>query len=193
MQKRNMLVCGIGINDADYNVRKGSRVSNKICPFYARWADMIKRCYSEKHKLKSPTYIGCSVCEEWLTFSNFKRWMETQDWQGKDLDKDLLVTGNKVYSPETCVFLDQEINKFTSARDSMRGKYPLGVWFHAINKRFIAECRSPFTGKRGHVGCFDCPEEAHRAWRKRKHELACQLADLQTDDRISNALRKRYA
>ena len=73
---------------------------------------MLQRCYSESHLVRQPTYKGCSVCEEWLTFSNFKSWMEQQDWEGKQLDKDLLVYKNKIYSPETCVFVSSVINSF---------------------------------------------------------------------------------
>lgn len=192
MGSKNKLLFGVGVNDANYSIRKGPRGNNIVCRFYVRWADMIKRCYSTKHQAKRPTYIGCTVCHEWLTFSKFKTWMEKQDWEGKELDKDILVKGNKVYSPETCAFISKDLNKFTSERCASRGNHPLGVWFHAQNKNYVAECRNPFTKKRGHIGCFDCPHEAHQAWRKRKHELACQLADLQSDQRVAKALRTRY-
>lgn len=186
------LVCGVGINDADYAVRPRVNGKQVMCPFYQVWGHMLQRCYSEKYQSRQPTYIGCYVCDEWLTFSNFKSWMMMQDWQGKQLDKDLLVNGNKVYSPENCVLVSGITNSFTTDRGAFRGEWPIGVSFHERNGKFEAHCNNPFTKKLEHLGCFSYPEQAHLAWKKRKHELACRLAELQTDERASNALRTRY-
>ena len=197
--KRKKLVYGFGINDADYVIDKreiinGKRVVVWKCPFYTSWSGMLQRCYSEAYHHKKPTYRGCKVCDEWLIFSNFKRWMEQQDWQGKHLDKDLLVTGNKVYSPDTCVFIHRKINSFVTDNSSVRGQYMVGVcWFKQYNK-FRADCHNPFTGKQDYLGLFTDELEAHLAWKAKKHEFACQLADSEyvTDERLANALRTRY-
>ena len=153
---------------------------------------MLERCFCRKFKERKPTYIGCYVCDDWLVFSNFRSWMEQQDWQGKHLDKDILVVGNKVYSPDTCVFIDAKVNTFPEDHGSARGDYPLGVCLVKTNGNFRAKCRNPFTKKTEHLGYFNCPEKAHLAWKKRKHELACMLADDQPDLRVANALRTRY-
>lgn len=104
------LIYGVGVNDSDYKVNptvKGKRVK---CPFYMKWRNMIARCYSSAyHKIK-PSYKGCVVCSEWLSFSNFKSWMIKQDWKGKQLDKDIVKLGNKEYSPSTCVFVSNSVN-----------------------------------------------------------------------------------
>jgi hypothetical protein len=118
--------------------------------------------------------------------------MELQCWQGKELDKDLLVKGNKVYSPSTCVLVSPLTNGFTLDCRASKGDWPIGVSFHKQHKRFGSRCQNPFTKRLEHLGYFNCPEQAHEAWRKRKHELACQLADLQTDERVAAALRTRY-
>lgn len=118
--------------------------------------------------------------------------MEVQSWQGKQLDKDLLVKGNKFYSPENCVFVDRVTNSFTIDRGANRGVWPLGVSFDKRDVKFRAQCSNPFTKKNENLGYFTCSDEAHQAWKKRKHELACQLADLQTDKRVAAALRTRY-
>lgn len=186
------LVYGVGVNDADYAVQPVVNGRQVMCPFYRAWSNMLERCYSEKYQARQPTYIGCAVYDEWLTFSSFKAWMEKQDWKGKELDKDLLVRGNKVYSPETCVFVDKLTNNFTLDSGATRGEWPIGVYFHNRNGKFQARCRSPFSGKWEHVGCFTCPEQGYRAWKRRKHELACQLADSQKDSRVAEALRSMY-
>lgn len=187
------LIHGVGVNNANYHVtwyEDGRRV---ICPIYSVWRAMIRRCYSEKHHAKARTYIGCSVCPEWLTFSNFKDWMSRQDWKGKEIDKDILVKGNKVYSPENCAFVCHVTNRFVEDSASTRGKYPVGVSFNVQMSKVQSNCGNPFTNKREYLGLFDCQNEAHLAWKKRKHELALQLADLQDDDRVAAALRLRYA
>lgn len=192
MTEKKSLVYGVGINDACYAVKPVVNGRRACCPFYRVWMDMLMRCYDEKRKKIQPTYAGCSVCGEWLTFSNFKRWMERQDWQGKEIDKDLLVVGNKVYSPDTCVFVSSMTNSFTVDCGASRGEFPVGVSFNKQRGKVRARCSNPFTGKTEHLGYFSCPDQAHQAWRRRKHELACKLADLQTDSQVAAALRARY-
>lgn len=185
-------VYGVGINDADYPVQPTVSGKKVICQFYQKWQSMMQRCYSEKYKQGKPTYAGCTVCAEWLKFSNFRAWMEAQDWKGKHLDKDLLVSGNKVYSPETCVFVTQQVNSFMNDHASVRGEFPTGVCWHIGKKKYESHCSNPFTKKYEHLGVYDCPNEAHLAWRRRKNEFACALADLQPDNRVAEALRVRY-
>lgn len=186
-------IYGVATNDADYLVQQRVNGKHVMCPFYARWKHMLWRCYCSKHQARQPTYIGCTVCDEWLTFTNFKRWMENQHWKDKQLDKDLLVEGNKVYSPENCVFVDSTTNSFILINDTSRGEWPVGVYLNKAKKKFQASCRNPITKTREHLGYFTDPHEAHLAWRKRKHELACILAEQQSDPRAAHALRTRYS
>jgi len=196
--KKNKLVCGVGINDADYLIEKKSRIDGKqkqvwICPFYRVWQNMLSRCYSDIVQEIHPTYIDCLVTEEWLIFSNFREWMITQNWEGKQLDKDLLIQSNKIYSPETCVFVDRVTNIFITDSGASRGAWSIGVSWNKQAKKFKSGCSNPFIKKYEYLGLFTCPNQAHQAWRKRKHEHACQLADLQSDPRVAQALRIRYA
>ena len=77
---------------------------------YRKWSDMLMRCYSEKYLTKYPTYKGCSVCKEWLNFQTFAAWGEVNWIEGYDLDKDIKVEGNRIYSPESCMFVSREDN-----------------------------------------------------------------------------------
>jgi hypothetical protein len=187
------LVCGKGINDSDYLVSPIKNGKQYRCKFYSTWKSMLERCYDEKYQERFSSYLGCSVCDEWLTFSKFKAWMEKQDWQGMVLDKDILTIGNKIYSAGNCVFIDANLNSFVTENKSNKGDYPVGVAFHKGNGLFISRCSNPLSSRRESLGYFVDANKAHQAWRKRKHELACQLADLQTDERVANALRTRYA
>jgi hypothetical protein len=195
------LVYGVGVNDADYVTRKVEtiEVNGKqkqklvwICPYYRAWKNMLMRCYSTKYQERHPTYKGCSVSEEWLRFSNFRRWMEKQDWEGMQLDKDLLFESNKEYSKETCVFVTKAVNMFTIDSGAARGEWLIGVcWDKGVGK-FKSSCRNTFIKKQEHLGYFTCEEEAHQLWLKRKLELAHLLAAEQTDERVAKALIERY-
>lgn len=195
-------VYGVGINDADYVTQKSetvSRVGEKQkqkliweCPYYRRWVQVLARCYSERLKETYLSYIGCYAVDEWLTFSNFKSWMETQDWEGKELDKDLLVRGNKVYGPSSCVFVDKIVKTFTLESNASRGQYKIGVCWNNHREKFLSTCRNPFTKRQENLGHFDTEDEAHAAWLQRKTELAHILAAEQTDPRVAKALIDRY-
>jgi hypothetical protein len=197
MTYNRKLLQGVGINDAKYAVKlsqvvDGVRKKLWVCPYYSRWEGMLQRCYSPKYLERRPTYKGCRVCEEWLTFSNFKAWMEIQDWEGKHLDKDILVDGNKIYSPETCVFILPIINSFILDSSGVRGKLPLGV---SINENCIrSRCSDPFKIRGYHIGYFKTPEEAYQAWRERKHQYAVELANSEyvTDERVKKVLLTKY-
>lgn len=197
MSKKEKKVFGIGVNDSPDPVYRYEKVNGKwkrvwICPYYSTWKNMLHRCRSANLKTVRPTYTNCSFHDEWVYFMTFKHWMSQQDWIGKHLDKDILVEGNKLYSPETCRFVDKDLNMFLTDSLASRGKWPLGVGWKEANKKFQANCQNPFTKKQEYLGLFDCPHEAHKAWRKRKHELACQWADIQTDPLIAKALRERF-
>ena len=197
-KKKEKKVYGVGVNDSPEPVQRFEKVDGKkkqvwVCPYYVVWKDMLKRCYYEPYLKKKPTYIGCSVCDDWVYFMTFKAWMMSQDFEGKHLDKDILFEGNKVYSPETCRFVEARVNTFLVDSGAIRGAWPLGVYWKKDNGKFKAQCNNPFTKKREHLGYFTDPQAAHEAWRKRKYELALALADLQTDPLIAQSLRLRFA
>jgi hypothetical protein len=200
MTKR--LVYGVGINDADYTVQinefsgidsKGKKIYKLawMCPFYSTWHNMLLRCYSAVYHKKQPTYIDCEVQDSWLRFSNFKKWMLAQDWEGKELDKDILFPENKVYSEDYCVFVTKQINTFFSERGAERGEYPIGVGLHKQSGLYRARCGDT-EGGRYNLGYFKTPEEAHKAWLQCKLEQARILASKQTDVRVAKAIVARY-
>jgi len=203
IMKPKKLVHGVGINDAGYATQRfetivcsdGKRKQKFVwrCPYYRVWKSVLERCYSEKYQKRHPTYKGCSVSEEWHTFSNFRAWMEKQDFEGKHLDKDLLFEGNKVYSAETCVFVAGVVNTFTNDRAAARGEWQIGLYWHKPSEKFLAQCSNPFTNKKEHLGYFTYEQQAHEAWRKRKLELAHELAAIQEDPRVAVALVDRYS
>lgn len=197
MKTNKKLVYGVGINDADYRVHEFERIGEKLnlmwrCPFYSFWTEMLRRVYSKKMHAKYPNYEQCTLVDEWHVFSNFRKWAIGQPWEGNQLDKDILKQGNKLYSPDTCIFIPQNLNTFLTDRAAKRGDHPIGVYFQKSAGKYKARCSNPFTGEYEYLGLYVDSSDAHEAWRKRKHELACQYADMQIDQRIANALRLRF-
>lgn len=161
------LVYGVAINDADYAVRithqeNGKAIQDWICPFYKTWFSMLTRCYSESYKKNYANNYECTISKEWLKFSNFKSWMESQDWVGKQLDKDILIPFNKEYSPTRCVFVSQELNKFFNLHKNRKSKTMIGVTKNCRGSRYTS-CIS-IKGKTKSLGGFPTEIDAHMAW-----------------------------
>ena len=98
---------------------------------YVKWHGILDRCYKKSLKTKYPTYSGiCSTCEEWHNYQNFAEWFYNNYYdigEGRmHLDKDILVPGNKIYSPETCIFVPQRINMLLLNKPNKRG-LPNGI------------------------------------------------------------------
>lgn len=182
------LLCGVGTNNADYPVKPRN---NKQCPYHRVWSNMISRCYSDSYRARFSAYIGCSVVDDWLTFSNFKTWMEQQDWEGKQLDKDLLKEGNKVYGPDTCVFITRQLNTFLTGGSSNSEGRGSGVSM-STNGKFITQVGAGST-RTSYVGTFDTEELAIKAYYQRRYELAVEYAIVHSDPRVSSELLRRYA
>jgi hypothetical protein len=128
---------------------------------YSIWNNMKRRCSHEHYKSEHPTYRDVYLCDEWVVFDNFYNWVLSQNWGGLSLDKDLLTEGNKVYSPDTCLFIDQSLNKFITLRGAMRGDHPLGVNYKKSHDAFVSQIME--GGKKVHLGVYLTPFEAHKA------------------------------
>lgn len=140
-----------------------------------KWRNMIRRCYSEDYLEQNPTYRECSVCSEWLTFSNFERWVAEQgieDLKEYDLDKDLLSKGAKIYSPETCCFLPHSLNVLLASCNSKKDELPMGVY-----KRDSGTYRALVGfGDKKRFAPFSSIETAFSAYKDAKEAYVKQLA-----------------
>ena len=153
--------------------------NNKSTKCYNTWNNMLKRCYDEKVHKKYPTYIGCSVCEEWHNFQNFAKWYEENYYEVEGevmcLDKDILCKNNKIYSPSTCIFVPKSINSLFVKSDSSRGSLPIGVqWDKKHNKYRI---QTHINKKLTTVKRVDTIEEAFDIYKKIKEDEIKYVAD----------------
>lgn len=135
---------------------------------------MLNRCYSGKY----PTYEDCYVCEEWLNYQNFAEWFYQNyyevDNEIMNLDKDILYKGNKVYSPETCVFVPQRINTLFIKSNKIRGDLPIGVT--SKNNKFMTRCKNG-QNEKIYLGTFNTIEEAFKSYKEYKEKLIEQTAN----------------
>lgn len=184
---RKSLVYGHGINDL------GGKPE-----WYDVWRGVLRRSFDEKFFERRPTYVGTTVCEEWLTFSAFSRWMNDNGgiFGVTQIDKDIIKPGNKHYSPETCVCVSSALNNILTMSGNGRSQYGIGVRIQKSG-RFGAEIR--IDGKTAYLGTYDIAEEASNAYVLKKCEILHETAELQTDERIKQGLllhaidiRKKY-
>ena len=174
---------GIAVNDMPYRVD----ANGVTCPYFSKWSAMINRCYSLRSIKFRPSYLYCYVCSDWLLFSNFRKWMKTQDWKGKFLDKDLLIQGNLVYSPDTCIFVSRAINNIWVKPKNINNKYLLGVAWNKTAKKFRAACC--VNGEPVHIGLFDNELDAHKAYRNFKYTYVKAVSETQPEPIRSALLR----
>lgn len=180
-------LCGIGV------IGKGkydSKTTINGVNIYRIWVGMVKRCYCAITLKNSPSYLGCSVDESFLSFQVFAEWCLSQNFlkKGFQLDKDLLVRGNRVYSAETCCFLPKDLNDVLSYRKNSKSKYLIGVSCNSEG-RFISKIGLP--NKQKYLGTYDTAELAFYVYKEAKEsyikELANQYKD-QIDPRAYSAL-----
>lgn len=117
-----MSVGFIGVGD--YKVS----LSGAHTPAYACWKAMITRCYSGVYHNGKPTYLECKVSPEWQNFQVFAEWYYNQpNHLIFELDKDILIKGNKTYSENTCCMVPSVLNALLTKRHLHRGLLPIGV------------------------------------------------------------------
>jgi hypothetical protein len=162
------------IGEGKYNTRHDSKDTLQ----YTTWYSMMQRCCDEKYKKKYPTYKECSVVDEWHNFQNFAKWYDENfyevDGEKMCLDKDILFKGNKVYSPETCIFTPHKINTLFIKSDSKRGSLPLGVVYNKKINRYIA---GEGNSKNKYIGSFKNPTDAFESYKSRKLSTIRNVAD----------------
>lgn len=140
------------------------------------WKSMMGRAYSDKVKKRQPRYKDCCVSEEWHNFQNFKRWYieNFKSYMGLwHLDKDILIKGNKTYSPETCCFVPRDINLLFTKQEKNRGDLPIGV-FKDNGKLRVSLTKFK---KSVYFSGFSTPAEAFNKYKEEKEKYIKEVAD----------------
>lgn len=189
----NKLVCGIGFNDRKYP----TCINDTIVEEYEAWRGMLRRCTKE-YWSKFPTYAGTTCSENFKSYSFFYEWCNRQIGFGdKDeggrcwqLDKDLLINRNKLYSECTCIFVPQRINLLLIKCKASRGEWSVGVNWNKRDKKFQSSC-SIGHSKKKNLGSFNTAQEAFQTYKTFKEALIKEVAESyksQLDPRAYTAL-----
>ena len=173
-------VYGVGVTGCKYPISINCELTRE----YVLWHSMLCRCFDERFKEAQPTYKNVSCCKEWLNFEVFYEWLHSQEnfdkWLNEnkwDLDKDIIVKNNNIYSPEVCCLVPQNVNCLFLKRKADRGELPIGVV--RVKELFEVSCSNPFTGKAERLGKYKTVEEAFVAYKQYKENIIKKVAEIE--------------
>ena len=186
-----------GHGDVFGTVADISEISRQYDCNYTVWYSMLQRCHNSKIHKQKPTYSGCAISDNFKSLTYFLDWAKQQvghnsrDGEGRkfNLDKDILIKGNKVYSEDTCCFIPGEINVLFGSSRATRGANPVGVYYDKVRENYQAYVR--VNGKKCALGRYTTSEEAFYAYKKAKEAHIKDVANKwkeQIDIRVYNAL-----
>ena len=132
------------------------------------WHSMFKRCYDPLPRYSA--YNDCQVHELWHDFQNFAKFYLDNGHPKWELDKDLLIKGNKIYGPDTCLYLPTELNGYIKNNKSRRGEYLIGVSLSYKGDSYIAKCRND-EGKQINLGRYSTEMEAFLKYKEFKESV----------------------
>lgn len=171
-------VYGVGM----FGMLYPSKINGVVTKEYDMWTKVLQRCYSDSFCEKHTAYKNVTCCEEWLLFERFYEWLHIQEnfekWLNGNrwnVEKDILIKGNKVYSPKMCCLVPQNVNNLFIKEESTRGKFPIGVRATKYGT-FQSYCNNPFTSKIEHLGTFATPEQAFLVYKNKKESYIKQVA-----------------
>ena len=161
---------------------------------YSVWNAMKQRCYNENTRKANESYKNVEISDYFKYYSNFKTWCSNQigfNIEGFELDKDILVKGNRMYSEHTCCFVPKEINTVLVYRRKNRGTYPVGVSYKKQTRKYLSQISK--NGEVIHLGYFNTPEEAFYVYKREKEKYIKEIAEKwkdKIDPRVYDALMK---
>lgn len=137
-------------------------INKKTTKPYKTWVGMIERCYCPKRLLKFPTYKDCTVCDEWFNFQNFAEWFDENYIEGYHLDKDVKIKGNRVYSPDSCLFISAARNAVEAKAKYYEFTSPSGTATSIYN--LAAFCRENNLDDRNMSSLHFGKRKSHKGW-----------------------------
>lgn len=177
IQNNHELIYGIGEKGNKYPIR----INGEKLKEYILWSKMLERCYSDKMKERNPTYKDVTCSKEFLSYTFFYEWLHKQEnWEylnenniHYNLDKDILIKGNKIYSPNTCCLVPQNVNGLFIKRNKSRGALPIGVTKN--REGFCAQWSDNKGGKHRSKTVYSI-EEAFIIYKTEKEKIIKQVA-----------------
>ena len=176
------MIYGNGYNSKPHKYKMSN--NGKALKSHKTWVSMLQRCYDAAYQVKGKSYINCEVVDQWKDFQEFADWYYSNiyyvDGEAMCLDKDLRISGNKLYSPETCLFLPVTLNMLLINSSNSIGKCStVGVYFHKRYGKYATSLSTKsIGGRREHLGYFDTPEEAFSVYKEHRESYIVKVANL---------------
>ena len=177
-----------------------TRENGKLIKEYYSWYNMLRRCYNTPQNSRNMSYNNCTVCEKWIYYPNFYKWLHSQEnfdkWLNCDLwgiDKDIIIKNNKIYSPDTCCLVPEIVNTIFTKTKVKRGVTPIGVSYHKRDNIYEAHCSNPYLPRNNctiYLGRFNNQYDAFLAYKEYKEKIIKQVA--QEEFNKSNITKKCY-
>jgi hypothetical protein len=183
MARPNSMVYGVGVSNTN------ARINGVMRQDYRMWSAILERCYSPKSHIRKPTYKNSTVCNEWLDFSEFKKWFDQNYVAGFQIDADLFRDGSRVYSPSTCCMIPAKINMALQKMHSHNTSGYAGVQYSKNKKKWVALIKINGLVKR--LGTFDNAIDASNAYNDAHCNRLCDMAEAhkhEISDRVYNRL-----
>lgn len=187
-------VYGVGIVGNKY---PSSIENSRHTKEYEAWRSILCRSFDAKYKIEKSSYKDVTCCDEWLLYENFYEWVHSQSnfdkWhnnKGWNVDKDIIVKNNKIYSPETCCLVPRNVNILFVRNVSQRGNLPIGVQYRRNNQKYIAQCRNVFDDNTITLGFYNSVEEAFSAYKQYKEYIIQKVAKIEFEN--GNITQKCY-
>lgn len=169
-------IAGVGfLGSGPYKASENGRDTHA----YTAWTKMLERVYCTKKQSKNKSYIGCLVAPEWHNFQEFCRWYEAQPFKGEgyQLDKDILVPGNKQYGPAGSRFVPEPINKMLNTNVARRSSLPVGVT--KSGKKYSVKLS--MSGAIKCIGSYESVEDAFSAYKSAREGYVRSMAEKYKD------------
>lgn len=157
-------------------------------PGYSKWMSIWKRI-GQVGNPNFASYVHCTMDVRWESLQDFSEFYYNCPYKqdGWELDKDLIIPGNKIYGPDTAAYVPKELNTFLTKREKASG-LPKGV----RENRVTFGAYLHIDGKIHRIGNYQTPDLAYAAYKLEKEKDARRLADKYeglVDPRVIKALR----
>lgn len=165
------------LDDDIWGLNKDARLTNGIGYFgndkryefdnkaYGVWYHILRKVKNDPDNNK--------ICEEWKDYNNFLEWYDKNyysvDGEKMELVKDFFDKENKLYSPDTCIFVPYRIIRLLQgSKANSNTKLPTGVGKKKNSDTYYSTCAIIKNGKKTtirHSG-FNTPKEAYKQYVK---------------------------
>ena len=190
------VIYGVGINDVMIPYFTQTRT-------WKTWNGIIRRTDKRDPNLTNyESYKDCTLDPIWYKLSAFKEWIEQwDDFENKEVDKDILIPGNLHYGPDTCLMVRPIVNSWFKPKDESKSDLPRGVCWNSGWKK--GKSPKPYraqinplqvidgevkVGKRTALGHFLTAKDASDAFQKARKESLQILIDTETDIKVRDAI-----